>query len=132
MSISAGAKDAAAGITDGLRDVTKLPEFIQGFVKTAVEKSDDGIDGLITSIVSMPQTPQTAGKSDGFKAEVGAVLKAGDFRDILNAQFPGIDPPAAREVNKYYDLPIRSATGVPPPTRRRLHCADECWPRRGN
>ena len=91
-SASAEAKQAAASMVDSMRDIQSLSTTIQEFIKKAVQKGDSGITELIHTAVNMPQTPQTAGKSDEFKAEVVAVLTASDYSEVLKALFPDIKP----------------------------------------
>jgi hypothetical protein len=91
-SASAEAKQAAASMLDSVRDVKRLPAAIHDLIKKAVQKGDSGITEMIHAAVSMPQNPQTASKSDEFKAEVAAVLTASDYSEVLKAQFPDLKP----------------------------------------
>ena len=109
---STEAKEAAAAITAMMHHAKSFPEAIQGAMKGALEKGNEGVVELVTLTVKSPQTKETAGKSDEFKATVAGVLVAGDFGEVLKAQFPEVNTTVSHVNDPTIDLrPTTTAQG---------------------
>ena len=89
-AVVADATTAATEIIATMQHVKSFPEPVQEAIKGALQLGEPGIRQLITMTVNNPQTASTAGKSDGFKADVAAQLLVGDFEEVLKAQYPEV------------------------------------------